>query len=395
MAKRKTGRSKGGRNKGYWFRVHRGWYVTEGRSAIPLCDEQGNHIKSSENEEEAKSAYARYVLKVGQRSKRVTLTTLEACRIYLDNVQSSGSPETYRLRVALLFDFCTGFPARFRESKTRPTPKDRIHAGYGAKPVMELTRLDVEHWVKAHPGWKSPRPALQAVRRAVNYCRESGLIEVNPIRGLKIPQSGRRVAYITPEVEEAIYRYARPALALAVKVCIKTGTRREVEFASLESRHVEESPKGQRWRFPANESKGRKKERIIYVPDDIARVVRKLIRQHKGKVFRDKTGKPRTRRSLQSAFRWLKRRLQRKGVTPAEPFIPYTCRHTYAKRRLGGYWGPAITLEVLAQLMGNTPKIAFDHYAAWREAYTDPLWNAIAQVDHSTAHETFPAGVGE
>ena len=293
----------------------------------------------------------------GPTVQRASLTILEACRIYLDHVQSSGSPETYRLRVALLFDFCTGFPARFRESKTRPTPKDRIHAGYGAKPVMELTRLDVEHWVKAHPGWKSPRPALQAVRRAVNYCRESGLIEVNPIRGLKIPSradglptsrlKSRRQSTDTP---------ARP-LRLLSRFASRRARAQKLNLRAWNPATSRRAPKGQRWRFPANESKGRKKERIIYVPDDIARVVRKLIRQHKGKVFRDKSGKPRTRRSLQSAFRWLKRRLQRKGVTPAEPFIPYTCRHTYAKRGLGGYWGPAITLEVLANSWGTRRRL--------------------------------------
>jgi hypothetical protein len=67
---RKTGRSKGSRNRGYWFRKARGWFVTEGRSAIPLCDVRGNHIKSADYAEEARDAYARYILQAGQPSKR-------------------------------------------------------------------------------------------------------------------------------------------------------------------------------------------------------------------------------------------------------------------------------------------------------------------------------------
>jgi len=44
----------------------------------------------------------------------------------------------------------------------------------------------------------------------------------------------------------------------------------------------------------------------------------------------------------------------------------YACRHTFAKRTLSGYYtGRPVTIEVLAGLMGNTPKVCWDHYAAW------------------------------
>jgi len=395
MARRKTGRSKGSRNNGYWFRKGRGWYVTEGRSAVPLCDDKGNHIKSAEDEEGAKEAYARRVLQIGQPSKQAGLTVMDACRLYLDHVQSSGSPETYRLRAGFLFDLCTGFPARFRESKTQPAAKDRIHPGLGARSVMELTRLDVERWVKAHPRWKSSRAALQAVRRALNYCREAGLIESSPLRGLKVPKVGKRETYMAPEVEEAVYQHARPALALAVRVGIRTGARPDIEFASLEARHVEETPRGQRWRFPADKSKGREKERTIYVPEEIAGIVRKQMKKHRnGPVFRNESGGPWTLDALESAFRRLKRRLHKMGIVPEEPFVPYTCRHTYAKRMLGGYWGEPVTLEVLAGLMGNTPKICWEHYAKWSQQYTDPFWNAIGSADRNGGRVTSAAGVG-
>jgi hypothetical protein len=75
-------------------------------------------------------------------------------------------------------------------------------------------------------------------------------------------KDGRRETYFTPEVEEAIYKYANPALALAIQVLIHTGARPGIEFASLEARHVHETDQGQIWRFPAAESKGGKKERI-------------------------------------------------------------------------------------------------------------------------------------
>ncbi len=51
----------------------------------------------------------------------------------------------------------------------------------------------------------------------------------------------------------------------------------------------------------------------------------------------------------------------------------YTCRHTFAHRMLSGFWNGGIgcSIETLAELMGNTPKVAFDHYGReWGQNYT-------------------------
>jgi hypothetical protein len=48
--------------------------------------------------------------------------------------------------------------------------------------------------------------------------------------------------------------------------------------------------------------------------------------------------------------------------------------------RVAGYWnsGVGCSIEVLAELIGDTPKVAFDHYGReWGQHYQDPLWAAI------------------
>lgn len=58
----------------------------------------------------------------------------------------------------------------------------------------------------------------------------------------------------------------------------------------------------------------------------------------------------------------------------------YTARHTFAHRMLSGYWngGAGCTIETLAELIGDTPKVAFDHYGKeWGQHYQDPLWAAV------------------
>ena len=60
----------------------------------------------------------------------------------------------------------------------------------------------------------------------------------------------------------------------------------------------------------------------------------------------------------------------------------YTCRHTFAHRMLSGYWtnGVGCSIETLAELIGDTPKVAFDHYGKeWGQHYQDPLWSAIGE----------------
>jgi hypothetical protein len=53
----------------------------------------------------------------------------------------------------------------------------------------------------------------------------------------------------------------------------------------------------------------------------------------------------------------------------------YSCRHTYAKRTLQGYWtGKMTNIETLARLMGNKPQTCHEHYLQWTDSYEEPLW---------------------
>ena len=132
------------------------------------------------------------------------------------------------------------------------------------------------------------------------------------------------------------------------------------------------------WRFTEEEAKTGK-VRTIYVPSEIAEIVRPLMaRFPTGPLFRNSHWEPWDKRNLHCVFIRLKRRLERKGVKFNPGDCLYSCRHTFAKRMLGGYWtGHPITIEVLAGLMGNSRQVCWDHYAQWCESYTDPLRTAI------------------
>jgi hypothetical protein len=50
---------------------------------------------------------------------------------------------------------------------------------------------------------------------------------------------------------------------------------------------------------------------------------------------------------------------------------------------LSGYWnnGVGCSIETLAELIGDTPKVAFDHYGReWGQHYQEPLWAAVGMA---------------
>jgi hypothetical protein len=184
-------------------------------------------------------------------------TLEEVITAYLDHSRAADRPSTYERRADFLFDFCYGFPGRFRARAGKRTPKptvnDRIHDSCGRLTVAELLPFHTQQWVDLHPTWAlsgSKRFALQALKRALNWAHEVGLGTVKPLYRVKVSRGRSRISYFTPEVEQAMYEHSQSAFRLALKVCIRTGARYGAEFANLQARHVHETEFGQVWRFP-------------------------------------------------------------------------------------------------------------------------------------------------
>jgi hypothetical protein len=118
MARRKRpGRAKGRRNRGYFYRKGRGWFTS---SDEKLCDPEGNHLRNPEDNQAAETAYVRYIADHAANpatlnSPRDSMLVADVCQRYLDHAERENAAETYRLRADFLFDFCSGLPASFRE----------------------------------------------------------------------------------------------------------------------------------------------------------------------------------------------------------------------------------------------------------------------------------------
>jgi integrase len=383
------GRVTGSRNRGYFYRDGRGWYT---QIAEPLLDETGQprldakgkplvkrrfvalrddsgkplRIKTT-SISDVKAAYQRIVANPGESENGEGVTVQEVCDAYLNNIADGAS---YKLRRDILFDFCTGYPPRFR-GKELP-PGERLHKGYAARSVAGLRPLDIDQWIQAHKWTGGKRTKIQAIQRALNYGVECGLIPATPLKGFKVPTNKARVTYVTPEQENALLANASPAMAVAIKVLIRTGARPGSEFAALTAKQVVDDGQRMEWRF----KEVKRKPRVIRIKDpEVIAAVRERL-ENKGPIFRSSQGSPWQLRNLSHRFRLLKAKAEKNGIQFDDDCVLYSLRHTYAKRILQGYWsGKPTNIETLARLMGNTPQVCQAHYLQWCESYNEPLWD--------------------
>ena len=117
---------------------------------------------------------------------------------------------------------------------------------------------------------------------------------------------------------------------------------------------------------------------------EVAQLVRRLMESAPAgsgiSLFRNTQEKPWKKVTGVGRFRKIRKTLDWDQDPIKKTFSTYSARHTFAHRMLSGFWNGGIgcSIETLAELMGNTPKVAFDHYGReWGQHYQDPLWTAI------------------
>ncbi|CAN5702389.1 hypothetical protein BH23PLA1_BH23PLA1_41280 [soil metagenome] len=201
----------------------------------------------------------------------------------------------------------------YLESFARTLP-----AGLG---TARLKPFHVQQWLDANPGWKTGKQgAIIAVQRAFNWAVRMGLIEANPVRSLEKPRAGRREHVISVEQFRTIREIVRDEeFRDLLTVCWETGCRPQ-EVLSVEARHVD--LEGGSWVFPADEAKGKKHQRVVYLTDAALEITRRLMAARPtGPLFRNTDGLPWSPSALNCRFARLRlalgrERLQEMGLMP-------------------------------------------------------------------------------
>jgi integrase len=350
------------------------WYYTlpGSKKRIPLLDEDGARIRGKDNKERARLALARVKLvEQGELAPAPTAggewLVARVCSEYIQYCDRGVASRT--------------ISADHRAAAT--SHLNDLCKFCGALPVAQLKKPHIRTWVESHTGWKSPateRSVLAIVIAAFNYCQDNHDVP-SPLKGLKKPSSKPRLHSLSKEEEETLLKAAAPPLRDFLFAAIHTGLRPFCELARLKAEDVEEGPRGMLWRVYASKTD---KTRKIPVRPEVAELTRRLLETApKGSgqpLFRTVTGKAWSKVHGVVRFCALRKKLGWDQDPVRKKYSCYSCRHTFAHRMLSGYWngGAGCSVETLAELIGDTPKVAFDHYGReWGQHYQEPLWNAI------------------
>ncbi|HEY1600294.1 MAG TPA: tyrosine-type recombinase/integrase [Pirellulales bacterium] len=368
------------------------WYYTllGTKKRTPLFDDAGERIRGQENRQVAEKALAKARLADARHGESQTIATedwlvAKVCSEYIQYCErglAAGSiSKNHRDgTVAFLNDLC-GF--------------------CGALPAGELKKGHVQEWLEAHAGWRSPathRAVMAIVLAAFN--RAEQMFDVpNPLKGFKKAVAQPRLMSFTAEDEQALLLATEERFGNFLFAAIRTGLRPFCELARLKAEDVEQVDRGMMWRVYSSKTK---KTRKIPIHDDVAVLTRRLMTEApagSGKpLFRNTRGAPWKPMTGVARFLALKHKLGWSHDPIKGRYSCYTCRHTFAHRMLSGFWnkGLGCTIETLAELLGDTPKVAFDHYGKeWGQNYQAPLWAAIGVDPHrAQAQKSKPTRAG-
>jgi len=338
---------------------------------VPLFDENGQRVRGQAARDTAEQALARVRLSGETNGHAVTAEqdwiVARVCSEYLQYCERSVK---------------TGSMSRGHWDQSTAFLND-LCSYCGALSVSELKRSHVQTWIEEHEGWKSQsthRGVIAIVQAAFNRAEELHDVP-SPLKGLKKPPSQPRLQSIAPEEEHQLYGATEECFRNFLFAAIHTGLRPFCELATITADHVEIGERGMMWRVYSSKTK---KTRKIPIQKPVADLVTKLTAtapRGSGKpLFRNTKGEPWKRMTGVVRFIALKKKLGWDQHPIRKKYSCYTCRHTFVHRMLSGFWngGVGCSIETLAELIGDTPAVAYQSYGKeWALSYQEPLWAAI------------------
>jgi integrase/recombinase XerD len=185
--------------------------------------------------------------------------------------------------------------------------------------VGRLTVSEVENWIDGHPTWGPTvrRQAMTALNRALNWADKRDRIDKNPLKGkLELPPAGKREQVISPAEFKTILALTKGNFQDLLVTAWETGCRPQ-ELLRVEARHVD-LDRGC-WVFPVDEAKGKKRERHVYMPPAVLKIVRRLMKENpEGPLYRNQDEEPWTPDAVNCGFRRLQAAMGRAAAPSLE-----------------------------------------------------------------------------
>jgi integrase len=143
-----------------------------------------------------------------------------------------------------------------------------------------LKPYHVQTWVDSHPDLASGarRNLITAVKRAMKWAEELGYIDRSPLRYMKKPAGGRKEQVVSVAQYQALLDRTKDQEFKDLLIATwETGCRPQ-ESLRVEARHVDLI--GNRWMFPAPESKNKRTPRVVYMTPKAMEITRRLAEKH-------------------------------------------------------------------------------------------------------------------
>lgn len=222
--------------------------------------------------------------------------------------------------------------------------------------MRDLRPFHITRWLDSRPGWgqSTRRGAITAVKRALNWATDEGLIPANPLKAVKKPPVKRRDKVLTPEEQRAIASAPRDEAFRHFVLALRLTGCRPGEVASVTAAEVDLD--AGTWTLRRHKSvKKTQRPHVVYLPPELVELCRQLMAlRPAGPLFLNSRGKPWSRNSIRCRFRRLRKKLNLdRGVTA------YAYRHSYATAGLEA----GVPLATMAELLGHADATMLnEHY---------------------------------
>ncbi len=342
----------------WWWEDEKGWYVNHRGKRHPL----GKHPENAPAPKKSN--------RTGRWNAPPEIETA------FRNLLGGEAPANSESVVSVLDDFiswCTKERAAKTVARYVELIQDFVKAKadglpFGALDVSKLTSKHVTQWLALRPTWgpTTRRNAITVIQRGFNWAVKNRGLARNPIKGMEKPTGKKRTDLVTPdEFEKLLAAIPDQRFRDLLIVSYESGGR-PFEVKDLEARHLQLDK--QRAVISAEEAKGRKNTRIVYIPTERSmEVVRRLAEQFpEGPLFRNRLGRKFTAMAVKCRFEDLDHVLGRR-VTH------YSLRHS----RITDWLLSGVDSHVVAKLSGHQDsKMVDTTYSHVQDDYAYMLKNA-------------------
>lgn len=334
------------RTSSLWQRSQNGFWYTK---------LNGRQVKLSEDKAEARRLLHKLLARDDAPARSSGVTCRRLLDTYLARTAGEKSPGWLGIMTRYLMRFCESFGHRRADA---------------VKPYEVSEWLEGLATPKGRPMSSSSRTAIVSMLRAgFNFGVREGYIPSSPMKGVKKGKWGRRERMLTPaEIDKVADASPHRDFLTVLRL---TGMRPFSEAAVLTAAHLDHERR--RAVLVKHKTAGKtKKPRVVYFcPAAWEIVARRAERHPTGPLFRNRVGDPLTCDAVNKHLREVCRRL---GVTR---FPVYCLRHFQITTALGR----GVPIEVVAQLVGNSPQIIRENYSKLGDdVMADVLSKAASQA---------------